>query len=321
MPKNTVLTPGKSRWQRGLFLVLMMAALAASAACGGPARSGDPRGMILDTARVVSIKDVGAYIDVEEFPGLFLREGYDTAGVQDAFRDYWEQGEARSDFPLDLERLETVTTVYVDNRGAYEGYRIYQGDLDFAAVKDGLEAGGFDQETYRDFPIWRHRSETTTLALFEDDGSYMVGQDNLVKDVLKAMARGEGMADGETAMGRALRAAGAGIWTTASAGCEGDHYTVPYRNINLYDFDKTLPLLGSFPSLVSGCEASATTITGGDEDTTRAALAVVFSSQRRAEAGLDDLRGYMEDDDNLDIDVEDAGIKEDLLVMKLSVHE
>ena len=318
MSKTTVLVPGKSRWQRGLFLVMMMAALAA---CGGPDRAGDPRGMILDSASIVAIKDVGAYMDAREFPGLFLRDGQDTAGVQDAFRDYWEEGEALSDFPLDLERVDTVTTVYAGNRGTYEGYRIYQGDLSFAAVKDGLEEAEFDQETYRDFPVWRHRSETTTLAFFEDDGSYMVGPENLVKDVLKGLARGVGLADDQTALGQALQAAGTGLWTTASAGCQEDHYTAPYRDINLFDFDKTLPLLGSFPSLLSGCEASASTITGGDEETSQAVLAVVFSSQRRAEEGLDDLRGFMTDSDHVDIDVEDADIKDGLLVMKLTAYE
>ena len=321
MLKTTLLTPGKNRWQWSLFLVMMMAALAVGAACGGPDQAGAPRGMILDTASIVAIKDVGAYMDVREFPGLFLRDGQDTVGVQDAFRDYWEEGEALSDFPLDLERVETVTTVYAGNRGAYEGYRIYQGDLDFAVIKDGLEEAEFDQATYRDFPIWRHRSESTTLALFEDDGSYIVGPEKLVKDVLKGLARGEGLADDQTVLGQALQAAGPGLWTTASAGCQGDHYTAPYHDINLFDFDKTLPLLGSFPSLLSGCDASASTITGGDDETSQAMQAVVFSSQRRAEAGLEDLRRYLEKSNDLDIDVEDADIKDGLLVMKLTVHE
>ena len=321
MLKTTVPTPGKSRWQRGLFRVMMMVVLAAVAACGGPDRAGDPRGMILDTASIVAIKDVGAYMDAREFPGLFLREGHDTPGVQDAFRDYWEEGEALSHFPLDLERVETVTTVYVGNRGAYEGYRIYQGDLNFAAVKDGLEEAEFDQETYRDFPVWRHRFDPSTLALFEDDGSYIVGPDNLVKDVLKSLARGEGLADDQTALGQALQAAGPGLWTTASAGCQGDHYTASYHDINLFDFDKTLPLLDAYPSLLSGCEASASTITGGDGETSHAVQAVVFSSQRRAEAGLEDLRGYLGKSGDLDVDVGDANIKDGLLVMKLTVYE
>ena len=49
--------------------------------------------------------------------------------------------------------------------------------------------------------------------------------------------------------------------------------------------------------------------------------AVVFSSQRRAEAGLEDLKGYLGKSGNLDVDVEDADIKDGLLVMKLTVYE
>ena len=312
-------TAGRAGWLGSLVAVVVT--LVTAAACGGPGGVGDPRGMILDSANVVSVKDIGAYIDAEQFPGLLLRDGQDTASVQEAFLDYWEEGEAVSDFPMDVEEVETVTTVYVNDRGTYHGYRIYRGDLDFAAIKDGLEAAEFDRETYRDFPIWRHPSQTTTLALFEEDGSYMVGPENLVKDVLKGLARGEGMADDGTALGRVMEAAGAGLWSTAFTGCKEDHYGFPYRNINLYDYEKTLPLLGSFPRLLAGCEATATTITGGDEDTTRAVTAVAFSSQRRAEAGLEDLQGFLEESDDLDVDVEDADVKGELVVMNLTVYE
>ena len=148
-----------------------------------------------------------------------------------------------------------------------------------------------------------------------------MGPDNLVRDVLKGLVRGEGLADDRTALGQALRAAGPGLWTTASAGCQGDHYTAPYQDINLFDYDKTISLLDAYPSLLSGCEASASTITGGDEETSRVVQAVVFSSQRRAEAGLEDLKGYLGGSGDLDVDVEDADIKDGLLVMKLTVYE
>ena len=55
--------------------------------------------------------------------------------------------------------------------------------------------GESDQETCRDFPIWHHRSETTTPAPFEDAISYRMGRERLVKKVFKAMAWGEGLAD------------------------------------------------------------------------------------------------------------------------------
>ena len=53
--------------------------------------------------------------------------------------------------------------------------------------------------------------------------------------------------------------------------CEASHYHVPY--VILKDFEDGLPLLTSYPSLLQGCVANATTVTGGDEDLSKVTMA------------------------------------------------
>ena len=324
MQKNTSTTTCWRGIRQTLGLLVLLALLAAGPACGGTdgglGASGGPRGLILDTARVVAIYDVKSYLEAPDLPGLLLRGKDETGRAQEGFLDHWENGQMKNEFAIDLERVSTITNVYVANDdGTYAGYRVFRGELDLDAVKDHLEGGDFDEETYRDFPVWRHRSESTTLLLLEENGAYVVGHEDQIRDILKAVDRGEGFAGAETPMGRVLKAAGEGVWTTAFTHCKEEHYMVPYRN--LYDFQKTLPLLSSLPRLLTGCEAHATTITGGDAGTSQAAIAVVFTSPRRAETGREDLRGYLEDSDHLDIDMDEARVKEDLLVLKLTVYE
>lgn len=100
--------------------------------------------------------------------------------------------------------------------------------------------------------------------------------------------------------------------------CKEDHYTVPYTN--LYDSEKELGLLSSFPRLLTGCVANATAVGGADEDTTEAVTAVPFSTPLRAESGLEDLRGFMEHSDLVDIDIDDARVEDDMVV-ELTVYE
>ncbi len=82
--------------------------------------------------------------------------------------------------------------------------------------------------------------------------------------------------------------------------CKEDHYTLPYTN--LYDSEKELGLLSSFPRLLTGCVANATAVGGADEDTTEAVPAVPFSTPRRAESELEGLRGFMEDSDLINVE-------------------
>ena len=301
-----------------LGVAALMASVGTSLSCGtSPAR--DPHGLILEEARVVSVYDVGAYLEARELPGVLLQGEDDTRSIQDEFLDYWEKSKAKNVFDVNLDEVTTVTTVYVDNNGTYEGYKVYRGQIDIVDVRAQMESGEFREEAYRDFPVWQHRSEPTTILLEEEDGAYVVGQEELVRDVVKAMARGEGFLDDRTAMGSALQAAGTGLWTVAFTDCQASHYHVPY--VSLKDFEDGLPLLTSYPSLLRGCLANATTVTGGDEDLSKATMAIVFSSERQAERGLEDMRGHLEDFNRLDIDIDDTQIRGDLAVMELAIYE
>ena len=108
-------------------------------------------------------------------------------------------------FDVNLDEVTTVTTVYVDNNGTYEGYKIYRGEIDIVDVRAQMEGGEFKEEAYRDFPLWQHRSEPTTIVLFEEDGAYVVGQEELVRDVVRAMVRGEGFWTPSPPWGSCLR--------------------------------------------------------------------------------------------------------------------
>ena len=257
-----------------LGVAALMAAVAAVIACGGIAggtsAARDPHGLILDDARVVSVYDVGAYLEARELPGVLLQGDDATRSVQDELLDNWEESRPKNVFDVNLAEVTTVTTVYVDNNGTYEGDKISRGESDIVDVRAQMEGGEFKEETYRDFPLWQHSSEPTTIVLFEEDGAYVVGQEKLVRDVVRAMVRGEGFLDDQSALGRVLEAAGNGLWTVAFTDCEASHYHVPY--VILKDFEDGLPLLTSYPSLLQGCLANATTVTGGDEDLSKVTM-------------------------------------------------
>ena len=83
----------------------------------------------------------------------------------------------------------------------------------------------------------------------------------------------------------------------------------------------TVDRLSGGAAETAGCEAAALTVTGGDEDTTLLTIAVLFTSERRAERGLEDLEERLEDSDEFDIDVEGARVRGELAVMELTIHE
>ena len=106
-----------------------------------PVRARDPHGLILDDARVVSVYDVGTYLEARELPGGLLQGDDDTRSVQDELLDNWEESKPRNVFDVNLDEVTTVTTVYVDNNGTYEGYKIYRGEIDIVDVRAQMEGG------------------------------------------------------------------------------------------------------------------------------------------------------------------------------------
>ena len=155
--------------------------------------------------------------------------------------------------------------------------------------------------------MWKDKSSSRAAALLEEDSILVTSSDeNTVREVLKAMDRGEGFTDDESSIGRAMQAAGEGIISTALGNCWAST-----QHLDLTNITTELP----------GCEAVVVTITSGDEDTSQVTMVVVFKSERRAETGTEDLKANLEDNDKADIVVDDAQIKEDLVIMKLTIHE
>ena len=68
-------------------------------------------------------------------------------------------------------------------------------------------------------------------------------------------------------------------------------------------------------------ECGAFVLTGGDEDESKVSVGVVFSSDRRAESGMDDLEEYIEDSDFIDADVDDIGVNGEIVTLNLTMCE
>ena len=287
-----------------------------------PVRARDPHGLILDDARVVSVYDVGTYLEARELPGVLLQGDDDTRSVQDELLDNWEESKPRNVFDVNLDEVTTVTTVYVDNNGTYEGYKIYRGEIDIVDVRAQMEGGnskGNSRGSLPGLPVVAAQVGTHYHCPLRGGRGIRGGAGRTGQGRRQGNGQGRGVLDAQSALGIVLEAAGTGLWTVAFTDCEASHYHVPY--VILKDFEDGLPLLTSYPSLLQGCVANATTVTGGDEDLSKVTMAVEFSSERRAERGLEDLKGRLADFDRLDIDVDDAQIKGDLAVVELAIYE
>ena len=77
----------------------------------------------------------------------------------------------------------------------------------------------------------------------------------------------------------------------------------------------------SFSSSLNGCGAYANAITGGDEDSTEITVAFVFSNERRAKFGRNDIEDGIEDEDGVDLDLEDIETDGEIVTLKVIVYE
>ena len=301
MSMNTKPTTGRNGFQKSTYLLPMIAVLAAGLACGavdgGPNPSNNPREFILDEATEVQIWNFTPYLEADELPGVMLKNNEDTIDRQDELREEWELEE----LGLTADDITIMTTVHTNNGTYY----VFKGEFDFNDPRNSLEDDDYKEDTYRNFEIWEKVSEhdATAVALFEGSGIIVGGDKDAIKEVLKAMDRGEGFIDAESNLRRALEAAGEGIIGIADSDC----------NLSVKDVLK----IKSLP----GCEAAGVTIAGGDEATSQVTIAAVFRSERRAETGMEDLKEAIEGSKEVDADVEDTQLKGDLIVMKLTIHE
>ena len=277
-----------------LLAVCVAMALAAALGCGGGGGSQTP---ILDSAEYAVTMDMSALLASSEIPALtgFLGRGMpsdslleDPAEWKEELRDYYEDA-----------GFEPADSISVSALVSYAGsspYSYIGGGLDFAAYRDKLDDDGAEEGGYRGFEVWDAGS--TTLAILEDRELVVYGNEEAVKDVLKAFDRGEGFADETDPLKRALDKTGGGLVARASANCQ----------------DAAI-----FPFSSSACKAVAESVKGGDAGKTEIVGVYLFSSERRAQSGLDDIEDLLHESSD-DADFEEIKADGEFVTYRATIY-
>ena len=312
------LTTWKYPALRGAFvLALLLLPTAIALACGitfpggdtagQPSAPSDPEQLILDDVTMVVEIDFQAMMVMSELPVSGLNAvldvndgGEDTLDFQDRIEDDWD--DADLSLGTDIEDVETFLSLAFRN----EGYFVVKGDFDFGDIESELEDHDFEEDTYRDHSIWQHE-DGDSVALFEEVGIYVYGDEDTVKDVLKGIALGEGFMEDEAELRRIMDASGEGLVRLAmDCGALGIHTP------------RTLSTLVG--KLDDQCETVAIVVVGGDEKETEAEIGYVYRSERRAESAIEDIEESLEDSDAIDADVEDIAVDADIVTVEFTVY-
>ena len=192
-------------------------------------------------------------------------------------------------FPLD----DITSIVYQRTEDGELGVLLF-GDFEFDDVREFLEDEDREQDTYRDFEIWDDE-----FALLEDRGLIAFNNEEFVKDLLKALDTGEGFLDDAGELKAGLGKAGEGLSLVGSTSCANTLFRTSPRS----------------------CEAVVEVIKSGDSDTTDMAAVYVFSSERRAESGMEDLQEAIEDQDEYDADIEKIEAEGEFVSYEVTIHE
>ena len=206
------------------FLAALTAIMAGGMACGpaggglgGSSVSGDHRNLILEDAEYLFVFDTTAFLESRELPGVMLGYRPDTRDVQDWLLGQWEDGAL-----VHLDEVSVMTGVYHrTERGPYSGYNLVRGEFAPDDIHDAAAAAGFEEDAYRDFPIWEKESGTNALSVFDGDGLYVIGDGDGVRDFLKALDREEGFASSQHDLRRVLDAGGRGPLELGLRGLRG----------------------------------------------------------------------------------------------------
>ena len=124
----------------------------------------------------------------------------------------------------------------------------------------------------------------------------------MVKEIIKAVDRGEGLLDSTAALRRALDEAGSGA-----------------MSIRINDDCQTTSLISDVS--LKGCKAIAIAVLGGNEDSADLSGVAVFNSERRAEAGVEDIEDAIEDNDRIDADIDEIKFDSDIVTFKVTRYE
>ena len=167
-----------------LLLCAAAVALSCSAVGGGASAPSDPEELILEDATSIVETNYRALLEASELPSAILDDDQDTLDAQDELWDEWDdQNQA---FGTEAGEVDTVLTVFVE--GGYYGYMIVKGVFEFADIQNELEDQDYEEDTYRNLQIWSDEFGYS-VALFEESGIYVYGQEDTIRDVLKAIDR------------------------------------------------------------------------------------------------------------------------------------
>ena len=196
------------------LLTLLFLATTISLACGrttAPSAPSDPEQLILEDVTMALEMDFQAILEATELPvsGLnavldVYEDAEDTLDFQDRIEDDWD--DVDHSLGTDIEDVETFLSLAFRN----EGYFVVKGDFDFGDIESELEDRDFEEDTYREHSIWEHENGDS-VALFDEVGIYVYGDEDTVKDVLKGIALGEGFMEDEAELRRIMDASGEGL--------------------------------------------------------------------------------------------------------------
>lgn len=276
---------------RSLAVCIAMA-LAVALGCGG----GGSQTPILASAERAVIVDVSSILESSEIPfgiGGYLRGGADfsihSPLVQTRLLNApaeWKE-ELRNYFEDDEFTPTGSISMLAHVNGLTYNYRYIAGSLDFAAYRNKI----YDDGAKQDGDVWNNGS--TAHAILEDRDIVILGDEEPVNDVLSAFDSGEGFLVESSPLKRALDKAGGGLVVGAYKKCEDA--LISY----------------SPPSLLSGCEAVAEAIKGGDAGKMEIFSVHLFSDDRRAASHLDDLEEYLYEEVSAYVDADFTEIKAD----------
>ena len=196
-------------------------------------------------------------------------EMYDVAAIsgsdvprslRNEFEDSWE--DRLDEVGIDLYDLDTLVS------SGDDGSIIVSGQINFERIRDALADGGYAEDEFRGYELWEVRSRAA--ALFEGDGRAVVGGAETIRDILQALSRESGLLStaSDSDLKRALERVGSGYVVVASEGCGW------YRDIG-------------------GCLAHARRLSVGEGG--GAIEALLFTSERRAEAEVEDIEDQVDD--------------------------
>ena len=293
------LTPAQFAAPRAVVRSLAVCAamaLAVALGCGG----GGSQTPILGSAEYAVTMDVSALLASSEIPALTgsLGRGLPSDSLLEDPAEWKE--ELRDDYEdLGFEPADSISvSAWVSYAGSPR-YSYIGGGLDFAAYRDKLDDDGAEKGGYRGFEVWDSGSSSYSyLAILEDRELVVVGYEEAVKDVLKAFDRGEGFADETDPLKRALDKTGGGLVARASANCQD---------------------AAVFPFSSSACKAVAESVKSGDAGKTEIVGVYLFSSERRAQSGLDDIEDLLHESSD-DADFEEIKADGEFVTYRATIY-